>query len=156
MQKAQTLCITFKLRYCLHTEALGRPLLPEISIMWTNLMHLHIICICTIIQVRRGVKLRRMAPFSCSTVPPEMNTNKTLAPSQNELHSARFISPLIQCTASTDEAAAWSYSTKHARWGMIAGSGDERRHMFIRSKGGTVKNNNSGVIQVKEHCGDSR
>lgn len=36
----------------------------------------------------------------------QMNTNKTLELSQNELHAAQFISPLIQCTASTDEAAA--------------------------------------------------
>lgn len=37
---------------------------------------------------------------------PQLNTNKTLALSQNELCGACFISPLIQCPANTDEAAA--------------------------------------------------
>lgn len=37
---------------------------------------------------------------------------------------------------------------------MIAGRRDGRRHMFIRGKGGTVKNNDSEVTHEKEHCGE--
>lgn len=66
------------------------------------------ICICMIIQVQRGLfrhKSTLHGPIFLLYCTPQMNTNKTLAVSQNEQHGARFISPLIQCTVNTDEAA---------------------------------------------------
>lgn len=67
------------------------------------------ICIYMIIQVQRGLFWRE-STLHCSIsllyCTPEITTNKTLALSQNDPHGTRFISPLIQCTANTDEAAA--------------------------------------------------
>lgn len=77
--------------------------------MWANYCNLHIICISMAIQVQRGLfghKFALHGSISLLYCSPQMNTNKTLVLSQNELHAGWFIFPLIQCTANTDEAAA--------------------------------------------------
>lgn len=108
----------------------------EISIMWANYSHLHIICICMTVQVQTGLfwhKSTLHGSISLQYCSPQMNTNKTSVLSQNELGAGWFISPLIQCTANNDEAVAWSYLTKHVGLGIIAGRNNERRHLFICS-----------------------
>lgn len=39
---------------------------------------------------------------------------------------------------------------------MIAGSRNERRHLFVHGKGGMVRNNDSEVIHEEKNCGEKQ